>query len=205
MKLSGLGNDDVQIEKQEVLFDGFMRLSKYTLRHRLFDGGRSPLLEREAITRCPSVGVLLFDPVLHSVVLVEQFRIGPYLGNDDPWMLEVVAGISEPGEALEDVAYREVKEETNCCVERLFPIANIYLSPGGANEKIMLYCGTVDSSKAGGIYGLDEEGEDIKVHVLSFEKAYMMVLDGRICNAPAVMALQWLKLSYSEVIKSAQA
>ena len=201
MKLSGLGTDDVQLDNKETLYSGFLKLFRYSVRHKLFKGGWSNTLEREAIVRPPSVGVLLYDPRADKVVLVEQFRLGPMCSNEDPWLLEVVAGISEPGESLEEVAYREVKEEANCDVEQLTPIADFYVSPGATNEKLKLFCGIVDSDGVGGIHGLDEEGEDIKVHVIPFQEAYNMVEDGRIANAPAVIALQWLKLHHQEFRK----
>ncbi|AMO54357.1 ADP-ribose pyrophosphatase [Endozoicomonas montiporae] len=199
MKLSNLGLDDVRIDEEQNVYSGFLKLSRYKIRHALFEGGWSPQLEREAVYRVPSVGVLLYDPALDLVVLVEQFRIGPLLSNDDPWLLEVVAGISEADETLESVALREVKEEANCEVKALLPVSNFYVSPGATNERLMLYCGITDASKAGGCYGVEDEGEDIKVHVVPFAEAYAMVKDGRIANAPAVIALQWLKLHHQEL------
>ena len=109
-----------------------------------------------------------FDPVHDQVVLVEQFRMGPFLSNDDPWLLEVVAGISEPGETLEEVALREVEEETGYKITSLMPVSDFYVSPGASNEKLRLFCGLVDATDAGGIFGVADEGEDIRVHVLPF-------------------------------------
>ena len=199
MKQSNFGLDDVRIDEEQNVYSGFLKLSRYKVRHALFEGGWSPQLEREAVYRVPSVGVVLYDPVLDQVVLVEQFRVGPMLSHDAPWLLEVVAGISEPDESLESVALREVKEEANCEVKELLSISNFYVSPGATNERLMLYCGITDASKAGGCYGLKEEGEDIKVHVVPFSEAYEMVEDGRIANAPAVIAIQWLKLHHQEL------
>ena len=199
MKLSNLGLDDVSIDDEERVYSGFLQLSRYKIRHALFQGGWSPQLDREAVYRAPSVGVILYDPKQDQIVLVEQFRVGPLLSQDDPWLLEVVAGISEPGESLEAVAIREVKEEANCEVEQLLPVSNFYVSPGATNEKLMLYCGIVDATSAGGYYGLKEEGEDIRVHVVPFSEAYGMVEDGRIANAPAMIAIQWLKLHHQEL------
>ena len=200
MKLSGLGLEDVELVEETVMLDGFFSVSKCRLRHRLFNGNLSSVIERQAVERSPSIGVLLFDPVLDAVILVEQFRIGPYLADDDPWLVEIVAGIAEPGETLAAVAYREVKEETNCRVKHLIPISNIYLSPGASCEKMMIYCGVVDSEGVAGVFGLDDEGEDIQVHVFPLEKAHQMVNEGKIANAPAVIAIQWLKLNHQEVL-----
>lgn len=199
MKLSGLDASDVQVHEQANVYSGFLKLFKYTITHGLFKGGVSRPLIREATVRPPSVGVILFDPVHDQVVLVEQFRMGPFLSNEDPWLLEVVAGISESGETLEDVARREVEEETGYQIASLIPLSDVYLSPGASNEKLKLFCGLVDATDAGGIFGVADEGEDIRVHVLPFREAYDMVEDGRIANAPAVIALQWLKLHHHEL------
>ena len=202
MKLSGLGYEDVNVEEKDKAYSGFLKLVRYKLKHALFNGGKSLTLSREVVLRVPSVGVLLFDPVQDTVVLVEQFRIGPLAADDDPWLLEVVAGISEPGESLESVALREVEEEADCQVEKLMPITNVYLSPGGCNERMMLYCGITDATGAGGVHGVENEGEDIRVHVFPASEAFQMLDDGRIANAPAVIALQWLRINHQELRES---
>ena len=199
MKLSGLDARDVDIQEETTLHSGFLELRQYAITHKLFNGDTSPVLKRESIVRPPSVGVILYDPSRQQVVLIEQFRMGPFLGNDDPWLLEVVAGMSEPGETLDAVARREVTEETGYQVASLLPVADVYVSPGASSEKLKLYCALVDASKAGGTFGVADEGEDIKVHVLPLSDAYDMVTDGRINNAPAVIALQWLKLHHHEL------
>ena len=160
MKPSGFGADDVHLTSKEKVYSGFLKVFKYTLSHKLFRGGYSKPLVREAIVRPPSVGVLLFDPVNNAVVMVEQIRMGSLLAGEEPWMLEVVAGISEPEEALEEVAIREVFEETGYEVSSLMTVADFYLSPGASTEKLKLFCAFVDSSHAGGVFGLPEEGEE---------------------------------------------
>ena len=56
----------------------------------------------------------------------------------------------------------------------------------------------VDSSQVGGIYGLEEENEDILVHVVSRAQAYQWVVEGKIDNVIAVIGLQWLELNYQK-------
>ena len=72
-------------------------------------------------------------------------------------------------------------------------------SPGGSDEFVHLYLGRCDSKGAGGLHGLAEEAEDIRVKVWSFEDALQAVRDGQICNAPSIIALQWLALNREEV------
>ena len=73
------------------------------------------------------------------------------------------------------------------------------VSPGGTTERIDVFIGEVDSSLASGLHGLADEGEDIRVHVVSREQAYAWVESGRIDNAATVIALQWLQLHLDQV------
>ena len=182
-----------EVVKEEPLYKGFFSAVRYHLRHSLFKGGMSPQFGREVFLRTPAAGVLLYDNQQDKVVLIEQFRVGPMIANDNAWMLEVVAGIAELGEDPKDVAIREAVEEAGCTVTKLIPISSYYPSPGACNEIIHLYCGFTDSTGAGGIHGLDEENEDIKVHVLSSDDALDLLDQGIINNATTIIALQWLR------------
>ncbi|MNT83280.1 ADP-ribose pyrophosphatase [compost metagenome] len=62
-----------------------------------------------------------------------------------------------------------------------------------------LYLGRCSSVGAGGLHGLEEEGEDIRVKVWAFEDAMQAVRDGKIANAATIIALQWLALNRAEV------
>ncbi|WP_281646404.1 NUDIX domain-containing protein [Parendozoicomonas sp. Alg238-R29] len=185
------------IEKTEPLYSGFFQAARYYFRHTLFRGGETPTVAREVFLRTPAAAVLLYDDKLDNVVLIEQFRVGPMIeagaDTESAWMLEIVAGIAEPGEKPEDVVLRESVEESGCTITELKPIFQYYPSPGACNEVIHLFCGITDSSKAGGIHGLDSENEDIRVHVISAVDALAMLDDGNINNATTIIALQWLR------------
>ena len=149
--------------------------------------------------RHDAVCVLPYDPQRDSVVLIEQFRVGALDKSRNPWLLELVAGLIDKDEQPEEVARREAMEEAGLTLGALWPLSVYYPSPGGSDERVHLFVGRCDSVGAGGIHGLEEEGEDIRVHVLSFEDALARVRDGRIDNAASIMALQWLALNRDEV------
>jgi ADP-ribose pyrophosphatase len=52
----------------------------------------------------------------------------------------------------------------------------------------------VDARAAGGIHGLADESEDIRVVPMDFAAAWQALLDGRLNSPPPIMALQWLAL-----------
>lgn len=191
--------EDVQILEKTPAYEGYFRIDRYRLRHRLHAGGWSGEMTREVFERGHAAAMLPYDPVLDCVVLIEQFRIGAYAAGRDPWLVEIVAGIIEPGETAEDVVRRESVEESGCEVADLVPVCTFLVSPGGTSEAIFLFCGRVDSSGAGGIHGQAEEHEDIRVIALPFAEAKARVEAGRIDNASALIALQWLMLNRAKL------
>lgn len=185
----------VEVDERRLVFEGFFRMEKFRLRHALFEGGMSPTLSRELFERGHAAALLPYDPVRDEVVLLEQFRIGAFGAGRNPWLLEIVAGIIEQGETPEAVVRRESVEESGCEVGALEHICDYLVSPGGTSEQISLYCGRVDSADAGGIHGLAEEAEDIRVTAVAFDEAMAMLAAGVIDSASPIIALQWLRLN----------
>lgn len=184
--------EDVDVVARHCLYQGFFRLEALELRHRLFEGGWSRVMTREVHCRHDAVGVLLYDVERDAVVLVEQFRPGALDDERSPWKLEIVAGLTEAGECAEDVARRESLEEAGCEVGELIELHRYYPSPGACDEQVTLLCGLVDSRGLGGVHGLAEEHEDIRVHVVPFGRAMELLREGRLDNAMCLIGLHWL-------------
>lgn len=194
-----LGNMKWSVNKKKLLYSGFFKLSGIELQHDLFAGGQSRVLRRELIDRGQAIAVLPYDPVRDEIVLVEQFRIGAGQDEAGPWMMEIIAGYQEPGESAEEVAFREAFEEAGCKVTELLSMYKYYSSPGGSNEQIQTFLGRTESSGINGIHGLDEEGEDIKVHVISSQQAFDWLDSGKIDSAAPIIALLWFRLNRDRI------
>lgn len=190
------GREDVKLLNQRDLYKGFFRMTEYRFKHRLFEGGWSEEVKREVFERGNAGVLLAYDPKRDEVVLIEQIHIPAYETSETPWLLEVVAGMVEQGESPEDVVRREALEEAGVIVGRCEPIVSYLSSPGGTSERMHVYVGEVDATTAKGIHGLACENEDIRVHVVSREQAYLWVEEGVIDNAASVIALQWLQLHH---------
>ena len=189
---------EFKVIKKETKYSGFFNLDLYQVQHTLFAGGWSGVLTRELFQRGNCVAVLLYDPDVDKLVIIEQFRMGPMTQpevKERAWLLEIVAGAIEAGETAEEVAYRESEEEAGCQVKEMHLINEFYTSPGGASERISLFYGRVEADEVGGIHGLDHENEDILVSAVSFDEAYAMIEDGRIESAIPIIAIQWLALN----------
>lgn len=187
--------DDVEISEREEVYKGFFRMERMQLRHRKFAGDWSASLKRELVVRRDAAGVLLYDPQLDAVALIEQFRIGATDRANSPWLFELVAGLIDTGETPAEVARREAVEEAGCEVLALEPVFELFSSPGGSNEYMHIFCGRCGLHDAGGIHGLPEEHEDIRVHVVEFAAAVDMMQQGLLRNAHTIIAMQWLQLN----------
>ena len=186
---------EFEIVEKEIVYSGFFRMEKYRLKHTLFAGGWSTEFSRELFVRGSCIAVLLYDPRTDQVILIEQFRAGALIIPERAWLVEIVAGAIEEGETAVEVAYRESLEEAGCEIQELIVINEFYTTPGGASERITLFCGKVDSTTVGGIHGLDHEDEDILVHTVSADEAYRMVENNEIESAIPIIAIQWLALN----------
>jgi len=187
----------VTLNKRSTLYQGFFRMEELRVQHELFKGGMSPQLRREVMVRPQAACILLFDPVRDEIVMVEQFR-APTMEGDNPWLLELVAGLLDKNtESPDDVARRESVEEAGLVVRRLEKITQYWSSPGASNEYVHLFVGEIDASEAGGIHGLVEEGEDIRVVVLPVIEMRTLLQNQKINNAASIIALQWFESNYN--------
>ena len=156
---------------------GFFRIDRYRIQHKVFHEERwSSELDREVFERGHAVGVLPYDPQRDEVVLIEQFRVGGFAAPDvSHWQIECVAGIIDAGDTPEETAVRELEEETGLISKDLMKLFHYLVSPGGTSETVHLYCSRVDATDAGGILGLEEEGEYIRVNALPVDDAFAML------------------------------
>lgn len=185
------------IDQQESLYEGFYRMNQLTIRHQRFNG-ETMAIKRELMDRPDAVVIMLIDFKLNEMVFIEQFRVGA-MREDNPWLVEMVAGLIDKDESPEEVARREAEEEAGVTVGRTQFICRYLPSPGGSNERVFLYVGEVDAATAHGIHGLEDEGEDIQVVRIPLQQAFDGVNNGLINNAASIIGLQWLQLHESRL------
>jgi len=190
----GTGAEAVELVGSEISHDGFFLTRTMRLRHPVFEGGLSGEVRREVFVATDAALVLPYDPQRDRVLLVEQFRMGPYgRGDPRPWMLEPIAGRVDAGETPEDTARREALEEAGLELTTLEHIASHYCSPGCSTEYFHLYLGIADLAEdRQGRGGLEAEHEDIRTHVLDYAGAMRLLETGEADNGPLILSLIWL-------------
>jgi len=195
---SVFSHQDVAIEKRDTVYRGFFKVEKLHLRHKCFNSDEQLSIQREVFVRGEAVAAIPYDPDHNLIALIDQFRVGALKQDQGPWCLEVVAGMIDDNTTPEQVIRRELQEEANIVAKELDYIGNFLSSPGGTDEKLHLFCAVCDLRHAEGVFGLDSEGEDIRVRVFDADKLLAgLYTDGlnsrqRYNNAATLICLQWL-------------
>jgi len=180
---------DYKIIKKERVYQGFFGMDEYMVEHDRFAGG-SLRIRRENMERGDAAAMLLYDPELDEVLLLEQFRIGPAARDEHPWLIEIVAGMIDEGENAEQAVIREAEEESGFIPSDVKFLGRYYTTPGACSERIDLFLGLVDKDNpvsAGG--GCDQEQEDIRSFWVSRETSMKMLAEGKIASGAPMLAL----------------
>lgn len=184
----------------------YFSIEEFDLQHERFDGKMSPTLNRAVFISGDAAILLPYDPVRDRVLVIQQFRAGPYArGDANPWLVEAIAGRVDGGETPEMAARREAQEEAGLTLQALVAGPSYYPSPAAKAEYLYSFVGIADlPDEAAGLGGLESEAEDIRSHVIDFEHLMRLAGSGEIDNAPLLILAHWLA-SQREALRHAYA
>ena len=154
---------------------------------------KGKIYERDVIHHHGGVGVLAIKE--DKVLLVKQYRYAIQKTS-----LEIPAGKLEQGEDPYTCGLRELEEESGYTSEKLYPICEMYSTPGFCNEKIYLYYSN-DLIKVENPKAMDED-EEIETLWFSFDEIQKMLENGEIDDAKTIIALQYALLNKRKQVNS---
>jgi ADP-ribose pyrophosphatase len=182
------------MKQTSVEHEGFVKIEKDIFQFERFNGEMSQEVTRYRYGRGDAVAVLIYDDSRRRVLLVRQFRNAVHARTGDGWLTECVAGMMMPGETREQVAFREVTEETGMRLCQAELLSSYFFSPGGCSDQVHLFLGTVENPEQPvSIHGLLEEGEETCAEWLPLETALKMVEERKISDAKTLIGLMLLE------------
>jgi GDP-mannose pyrophosphatase NudK len=188
-------NPKIEILKTELLSDNWYLLNKVTFAYHKEDQTIETHI-REVYDRGNGAGILLYNKLQKTVILIRQFRLPSYLnGNETGMMIEVCAGLLDKDNP-EQCIIREVEEETGYLVKTVHKVFETYVSPGAVTEILHLFVGEYDPSmkiSEGG--GIASEQENIQVIEIPFAEAIALMERGEIRDSKTIMLLQYAQLN----------
>ncbi|NIF04910.1 GDP-mannose pyrophosphatase NudK [Chryseobacterium sp. Tr-659] len=187
-------NPEITILKTEILSDNWYILNKVTY-SVLKKDGTTEIQSREAYDRGNGAVILLYNRQSQTVILTRQFRLPTYInGNSTGMLIEACAGLLD-NDNPEDCIKRETEEETGYKISKVKKVFEAYMSPGSVTEILHFFIAEYSNDmKINDGGGLEEEGENIEVLELSFEKSLAMIDNGEIRDAKTIMLLQHMRL-----------
>jgi len=153
---------------------------------RAFDVNRVHLKFPDSHTR-------IYDLVVHpgavvivplddegNLLFVRQYRLGA-----SQELLELPAGVLEPGETPETAARREIREETGMAANQWTRLGEMYIAPGYCTEHQYIYLarGLISAPLQA------DSDEYLHLQKILLEKAYQMAREGSIQDAKTLAAL----------------
>lgn len=188
-------NPKIEILTTDLLSDNWYILNKVTFNYHKEDQTVETQI-REVYDRGNGAGILLYNTLQKTVILIRQFRLPSYLnGNQTGMMIEVCAGLLDKDNP-EQCIIREVEEETGFRINIVQKVFETYVSPGAVTEILHLFVGEYHPSmkvSEGG--GIASEQENIEVFEVPFEEAIAMVESGEIRDSKTIMLLQYAQIN----------
>ena len=188
---------------KRLVYRGFFSVEEHDLTYQKFNKEQSNVVTRSTLVSSDAVIILPYDPVNDRILLIEQFRAGPYVkGDQNPWVLEPIAGLVDKGETPESAGVREAQEEAHLEIKGLELVARSYPSPGISTEFFHQYIGIVellDSSNL--IAGLSSENEDIRSHIFEYEQFFEIIESGKAKVGPLILLGLWLSKNRNRLRK----
>ncbi|MBR6700407.1 MAG: NUDIX hydrolase [Firmicutes bacterium] len=165
--------------KETVIYDGKIMTVKL---HDVIANGIAT--KREIVHKGGAVAIV---PVKDdgSVVMVRQYRIAV-----EEELLEIPAGLMDPGEEPLETAKRELKEETGYTAEKWTHMTEFYPTAGFCNEYIHIF---LAEGLTPGETSFDET-ENIEMEEYSMEELLKMIKTGEVHDGKTVAGIALAKL-----------
>lgn len=194
---------EAQITETKTLYEGFFKIEEMTIEMDKHEGGKQTL-KRLNFERGDAVAMLGYDPKLDKVVLINELRSGMLAAGEYGFSETLPAAMLKDGEDKLPAAVDRMNRETGLAFGNAKLVhEGAFVSAGGTSERIALVAGTVDSTKASGIHGRPDIGENIKTVVVDADEFIARAEDGRLRDMKSLAMAFWLALNRDSLKQAA--
>lgn len=193
--------DKIKILKKDKSYDGFNKINNYLFEFNNFTNTQKLLCEKEIFERKDAIAIVLYDDVNDKLLLIQQFRPGCYIKKNIMYPFEIVAGLIDKNESMEQTIIREAKEESSAVITKIIKLCSFFPEISFSTREIHIFCGKFDSTKIKEFAGLKSEGEDTKISLFSSQQVRSILRKNEIINSHTIIGLQYFFSNFKNIIK----
>ena len=195
-----MADDQKSLVELRDLDEILLAREKYSFSRLTYDlrraDGRWEKHERNLFRRPDAAVLLPYDAQRGKVLLTRQFRLGAFMNDSTPNLLEACAGTLDPGETPDACMRREAMEEIGLRVGELRFLFEAFVSPAATTEKLYFFVAPyTPEARVGDGGGMEEEGEEIEIVEVSFIEILREAEAGALRDGKTLTLLYWLKAS----------
>ncbi|WP_417885536.1 NUDIX domain-containing protein [Zunongwangia sp.] len=185
---------NIEILENKILSKRWATLHEVTYKYPK-KNGETQILNREVYDKGDGSAIILYNLEKKTIILTKQFRMPAYLkGGNSGYMIEACAGLLDDL-SPEACIVKETLEETGYKIENPKKLFQSFMIAGAVTEVIHCFIAPYsDKMKIQKGGGLEEEGEEIEILEVEFDKAYGMIASGEITDAKTILILQHMKI-----------
>jgi nudix-type nucleoside diphosphatase (YffH/AdpP family) len=192
--------DDKTGARLRGLHEEVLAREKYSFSRIAYDlrraDGRWEKHERNLFRRPDAAVLLPYDAQRGTVLLTRQFRLGAFMNDSTPNLLEACAGTIDPFEAPDACMRREAMEEIGLRVGEMRFLFEAFVSPAATTEKLYFFVAPYGpEARVGAGGGMEDEGEEIEIVEAGFDEILREAEGGAIRDGKTLTLLYWLKAS----------
>lgn len=175
------------IMRIKVAYDGFLKIKEILFNQFDIIRHKPPCQTMQYMERGDSVSVLIQTAGKSGkIVLLKQFRVGPFVREGKDETYSMVAGMIDEGETPADAARREMVEEVGVHPSFLEDLGVFYTSPGGTTERTHFFYAEVHEDS---VFKINDTREVLEIVTVSEREFKNMVESGEIASAQSALAL----------------
>ena len=178
----------LKIEKINTLCEG-----KYLKLKEVFFDYKGVKKRWEMVDAFESVGILIYDKDLDSIIMVKQFRLPLYMQSGEGYSYEICAGLCDKDKPNEIIAKEEVLEECGYDIDEkdLEIVTTTWGCVGNqASKQTIYYVEVTQEQKVSSGGGVDDESIEV-VEIPSNKVEELIFSKEKISTPGAKFALMW--------------
>ncbi|MCY4043497.1 MAG: hypothetical protein OXE99_00295 [Cellvibrionales bacterium] len=199
---ASFNKDDIVVRARQTKHKGErLNLETLVFKYNRFDKKQSRLLPVDVAVMNQGVAVLLYDPKLQKIALLEKVQSGIVYHPETPWALTLMTSrMTQEDHSGEDAAYRVVESHAGTNIAKMIYVQDVFPAPSMSSELMSLFVVLVDlEGEESEFIRKTSNNDNVKSHLFTIDEAKGLLESRKIKDAITLVGVQWLLLHQAQI------